>query len=103
MLARYDPVFDDDLMSKRGMVLVEGGSLIQGSEHFYPEEQPIGKGQPAERLRWCGARDLEPRITVVEPAAVVEEPRVHPICMMPFRPGLLTMHLSAVAPGVLRR
>ena len=28
-------------MGKRGMVLVGGGSLIQGSDEFYPEEQPI--------------------------------------------------------------
>ena len=28
-------------MNKRGMVLVGGGTLIQGSEDFYPEEQPI--------------------------------------------------------------
>jgi sulfatase modifying factor 1 len=28
-------------MSKRGMVLVSGGLLIQGSEEFYPEEQPV--------------------------------------------------------------
>jgi formylglycine-generating enzyme required for sulfatase activity len=28
-------------MGKRGMVLVGGGSLIQGSDEFYSEEQPI--------------------------------------------------------------
>ena len=28
-------------MGRRGMVLVGGGSLIQGSEDFYAEEQPV--------------------------------------------------------------
>src|SRR5215218_6701753 len=28
-------------MSSRDMVLIGGGSLIQGSEDFYPEERPI--------------------------------------------------------------
>jgi formylglycine-generating enzyme len=30
-------------MGKRGMVLVEGESFIEGSDDFYSEEQPIGK------------------------------------------------------------
>jgi formylglycine-generating enzyme required for sulfatase activity len=30
-------------MGSRGMVLIRGGSLIQGSEDFYPEEQPVRK------------------------------------------------------------
>lgn len=31
----------DVAVSRRGMVLISGGTLVQGSDDFYPEEQPV--------------------------------------------------------------
>ena len=47
----------DDAMNRRDMVLVGGGSLIQGSEDFYPEERPIGKVAVGDLLMDIHVRD----------------------------------------------